>query len=472
MSAQAAQAADMRTAPPDGRQIVDMVRAAGVVGAGGAGFPTHIKLSSPAQVVIANGAECEPLSQSDRHLMLREPEGIVRGLMYAMRAVGAARGILAVKAKHADVVARLRPLAQAYEGVELLLLEDFYPAGDEHVLVYEAIGRPVPMGGLPLAAGAVVQNVHTLHAVAGAMQGRPFTHRYVTVAGEVNRPAVARVAIGTPLRAVIDQVGHGAVRGDCAVIVGGPMMGRIEDDPDAPVLKTTGAVLVLPRDCRVVALKTQDQSTAARRARSACCQCRFCTDLCPRFLLGHSLEPHKAMRVLAHAGGPFNAMDAYTALLCTGCNLCGYYACTMGLQPNAINALFKQALAKGGIRGDFSGWAQGHPGSLREGRKVPLRRLVARLGLEPYAGHLPFDAAEPQPALVSLPLQQHIGAPAIPVVKAGDQVRAGQLVAQAPQGVGAGVHSPYAGIVQSVSGSVVIRSRAAQDAADAPGGEA
>ena len=161
--------------------IVEKVKAAGVVGAGGAGFPTHVKLSATVDTVIANGAECEPLLHADQHLMARYPEVIVRGLRLAMQATGAERGIVALKAEYEEATAALQRALDGNDKVSLHLLGNFYPSGDEFVLVYDVLARVVPEGGIPLEVGVVVNNVGTLFNVARAAEDISVTHRYLTV---------------------------------------------------------------------------------------------------------------------------------------------------------------------------------------------------------------------------------------------------------------------------------------------------
>ena len=166
--------------------IAEKVRAAGVVGAGGAGFPTHVKLAAKVDLVIGNGASCEPLLQSDPYLMENRPGEVLEGLARVMEAVGASRGLMCIKRKHKAAVAALEKAAAALgpdSGIEVYQLDDFYPAGDEHVMVHEVTGRTVPEGGIPLQVGVVVSNTESLLNVAAAVRGVPVTDRYLTVCG-------------------------------------------------------------------------------------------------------------------------------------------------------------------------------------------------------------------------------------------------------------------------------------------------
>ena len=183
------------------RELLRRVREAGVVGEGGAGFPAHVKYDAQVQTVIANGCECEPLLYTDQHTMRRHAPDIVAALQAVMAAMGASRGIVAIKRKYTEIAGILEG-ALAGTGIELAKLENFYPAGDEHVLVHELLGGAIPPLGLPRDVGAVVSNVGTLHSVGRALQGQPVTHRPVTVTGEVARPSVLTVPIGArPTRA-------------------------------------------------------------------------------------------------------------------------------------------------------------------------------------------------------------------------------------------------------------------------------
>lgn len=441
----------------DKLNICDLVTKAGVVGAGGAGFPTHVKLSSKAEIVIANGAECEPLLESDRHLMLREPQKVIEGLKAAVESVEATKGVIAVKGKHWDIIDTLTPLVEKEKGLEIFLLENFYPAGDEHVLVNEVTGRVVPMGGIPLDTGVVVDNVYTLALVSEASEDKPFTHRYVTVTGEVQRPGVARLPIGMTIKEAIEKVGGGTTTPNYRVVIGGPMMGKIEDDLEKPVLKTTGGILVLPQDSKLTALKTSSLTLSIKRARSVCCQCNFCTQMCPRFLLGHRLKPHEIMRTIPLMDGNINAESIYSAALCSECGLCGYFSCIMGLSPNAVNGFLKGVLAKNKVKPDFKGMVPAGVDTLRQGRKVPANRLVRRLGLTKYDRHLPFIEKEFRASRLVIPLKQHIGAASLPVVKPGDIVKAGNLLARIPdKGLGANIHCPLDGVIKEVSENIVI----------------
>lgn len=453
MDANAAQRAGLDRGVGMKSEILQKIREAGVVGAGGAGLPTHVKAEASVQSVLVNGASCEPLLGTDPYLLERETDAVVRGLQAMMACTGAQRGIICLKAKHTAAVEAVRRAVQADPSgnLELFTLRDFYPAGDEHVLVHEVLGKTVPERGLPLQVGAVVSNVETLYNVAGAMHGHSVTHRYLTVAGAVAAPMLLRVPVGTPVADVLAFAG-GPTIDRFRVVDGGPMMGRVLADTDQPVTKTTSGLLVLPPEHVVVAPKIMDPARLRRITASICCQCTRCSDLCPRNLLGHGLHPHKLMRVPQSL--VLEVPAAREALLCSECGLCEKFACPMGVSPREVNAQIKQALLRAGIRRE-SALREPRANPFRTERSVPTNRLLQRLNLTAYDAHREFCGAL-RPQKVRIPLGQHLGAPSLCQVKAGDKVGAGDLIGEIPQGaMGARVHAGITGTVQSVQDGLV-----------------
>ena len=436
--------------------IVARVRDAGVVGAGGAGFPTHVKLGGRVDTVIANGAECEPLLTADRLLMARQPQEVVQGLRLAMQATGANRGIVALKEEYEDAAEALRNTTQGSSGIDFHLLGSSYPAGDEHVLVYEATGRLVPEGGIPLEVNVLVHNVGTLFNISQAQQGTPVTHRWLTVHGEVRQPKALVVPVGTALGQVIEWAGGYTMPEDeVALVVGGAMMGRVADPYDV-VLKTTGGLLALPREGPVVRWMTTPLANAVRRGRSTCDQCRDCTDLCPRYLLGHELKPHEIMRSINYGlDWPTSIITA--AVLCCECRLCEAYACPLGLSPMSYYRRVKQELQAAGWKNDAHRRQDLAVHPMRQYRLVPTHRLIDRLGLTKYkARSVSLDDREYVPESVRIPFAQHIGSPAQAVVDAGRTVQVGDPVGTIPEGeLGANVHAAIGGIVRNVTDAYV-----------------
>jgi Na+-translocating ferredoxin:NAD+ oxidoreductase RnfC subunit len=437
--------------------FIGMVRDAGVVGEGGAGFPAHVKYATSVETVIANGCECEPLLYSDRYIMRNHAPEIVQALKAVVKATGASRGVIAIKRKYAGAAKAFRNCMDDAL-LELIQLDNFYPAGDEHILVHEITGETIPPLGLPKAVGALVSNVGTLYSVNEAMDARPVTQKVVTVTGEVERPGVIRVPIGTRVVDCIEKCGGPAID-DPVYVMGGPMMGRFLDtsrDMDQAVItKTSGGVIVLPRGHYLHECATLSLEVMRKRAATACIQCRYCTDLCPRYLVGHSFETHKVMR--AFSGGEDTAMGAMQALLCCECGVCELFSCPMRLSPRRINAALKGSFGGQGVSYEGAREVRPQQSALRDYRKIPVPRLAIKLGIDRYMDIHPHDGGAFEPERVMIPLSQHIGAPANPMVKVGDRVRMGDIIGEIPENaLGARIHASISGKVDQVGDSVVI----------------
>jgi RnfABCDGE-type electron transport complex C subunit len=445
-------------------EIVRKVKDAGVVGAGGAGFPTHVKIAAQVDTVIGNGAECDPLLRSDQQLMANRAPEVIEGLRLVMQASGAERGVIALKREYTRAVAALQRATRHDENISLHLMESHYPAGDEFVLVYEVTGRLVPEAGLPLHVGCIVQNVGTLFNIARAQKGIPVTHRLLTVTGAVNEPKTLNLPIGTPIGEAVAWAGGIKIprwttrsEEDYAVVVGGPMMGWLAQSLSEPITKTTTGLIVLPRNSPVVRSLGRPLGSWVKRGRSTCDQCRDCTDLCPRYLLGHDLEPHKVMRSINYGLTEPTAIIT-AAVLCCECRLCEAYACPLELSPMAYYKEIKRQLAAQGWENVIHKRSDLTPHPMREYRRVPMERLVARLGLTEYEKcSCPLDEREHQPKHVTIPLKQHIGATSRPVVKVSDGVQRGDLIARISEGkLGANVHASISGRVEAVTGEHIV----------------
>lgn len=429
------------------------VEANGVVGAGGAGFPTHVKLKATGvDTVIVNAAECEPLLHKDKELLKRHSTELLECLEGLVRLLGAKRGVVGIKDKYVDVIALLEKQARAPLSVHHL--RDFYPAGDEFLLVHAVTGRVIPPGQIPLSVNALVVNVETLLNV---FWDRPVTRKYLTVAGAVEHPVTIQVPIGTPLADCLALAGGPNIEGPIAALEGGVMMGKLVTDFAKPVTKTTGGLVVLPRDHDLIHGQSRKQPVIDQIGRSACDQCSFCTEMCPRFLLGHPIEPHKAMRNLGfHEVGTRMILGTQ---FCCECNLCTLYACPEDLDPrNACVQSKKQLRAEGKSwpREELGPeYSVAHP--MEPYRHIPLGKLMVKLGIDRYLNKGPLSEELARPAEVTVLLQQHAGVPAVATVSAGQRVREGELIGSIPAGkLGAPVHAPVSGTVKSVSNSVVI----------------
>ncbi len=443
-------------------RLLDMIEAAGIVGCGGAGFPTHVKLKGTFEYLIINGAECEPLLRNDRYLMRTKADEIVAATAAVAKELSIPRAIIALKGHYREEVAALKAaISRQQVSVEIFELESFYPAGDEQTLVYEVTGRVIPPAGLPVQVGAVVNNVATVYAIHQAMAGIPLTKKYLTVTGEVNHPTILYVPVGTSLRYCLELAG-GPKTAEYVVVTGGPMMGKVlsgEEADRAVVTKTTSGILVLPKDGYHAMSSVLSPRRMLLQARSACIQCSYCTQMCPRHMLGHPLEPHRIMRKMAvstEINRVLDDPDIRNAQLCCECGICETYACPMGLQPRKINALIKRELAAEGIRYSRTedAWC---PSPQRDARKAPTEKVAYRAGVHKYYHYEINDLITGEPEQVEIPLQMHIGAPAEAVVAVGDLVTEGDVIARPREGkLGAVIHAGITGRVTAVSDRITI----------------
>ena len=435
--------------------LVEKVRQAGVVGAGGGGFPAHVKLAGRADTVIANGAECEPLLHKDSAVMHHMAAEVVEGVRLVMEAVGAKDGVVGIKAKKKDAVAAIQAACKG-TSVRLHLLGDYYPAGDEYELVHAVTGRLIPPQGIPLQVGVVVSNVETLANIAAASNGVPVTRKTITLAGAVKNPTTLTVPVGTAFREVVEVCG-GLTTDDPVIFLGGLMMGQLTDDLDTPVSKTSTGAVILPRSHHMAERKLKPAPVQARIGKSGCDQCRFCTELCPRYLLGYAVEPHQVMRSLS-----FTATDKkywnQMAANCCACGLCTLYSCPEELYPKEACDASKAGMRETGIK--WAGEAPARAHAMHDGRKVPIKLLVQRLNVGEYDSPAPWSQAELKPRQLSLLLKQAAGVPNNPLVKKGDMVRAGQPIGEIPKdALGAIIHAPFSGTVTAVTGDRIILER-------------
>lgn len=321
--------------------LLEKIKAAGVVGAGGAGFPTHVKLDCRVEYLIVNAAECEPLLQTDKFIMNRYADRLIIATGAVMEHVGAREAFVAIKAVNWKETAAIgRAIAERNDPrIKIYSLDNYYPAGDEQMVVFDVTGRIVPPSGIPLEIGVAVTNVATMLNIYDAMDGTPVTDKILTVTGYVRQPKVLRVPIGISFEQCLASCG-GAEPERYKIINGGPMMGAIHEGGDSgrlAVTKTTSGLVVVPDSNNFTARqKNTPLNRILARAKSACIQCSFCTDLCPRQLVGHKLRPHVVM-------GQMAAMDFNSpikenpvlleALICCECGICETLACPMGLSP-------------------------------------------------------------------------------------------------------------------------------------------
>lgn len=294
----------------DGPEIVKLIQEAGIVGLGGATFPTHVKLVPPkgmkAEVLLINGVECEPYLTSDHRLMLEKTDEILVGTQLLMKAMNVDKATIGIENNKPDAIQLLTEKAKKYTGIDVVALKVKYPQGGEKQLIKAVTGKEVPSGGLPIAVGAVVSNVGTAFAVYEAIQkNKPLFERVVTITGKgVANPSNFRVRIGTATSELIDAAG-GLPENTGKIISGGPMMGRAIASVEVPVTKGTSGILLMP------------ENEAKRNEYMECIRCSRCVSVCPM-----GLEPYLLMTFGKKQ--IFDRAEQDRIMDCIECGSCSY----------------------------------------------------------------------------------------------------------------------------------------------------
>lgn len=422
----------------------------GIVGAGGAGFPMHVKLESKPEFLILNAAECEPLLHKDKELLLNFTDEIISGMQTALNLTQAQKGIIGIKEKYPDLIQCISQ--KLPPRIEIIPIGDFYPAGDEVTLVYLTTGRIIQPGQLPISEGCVVQNVETILNLA---QNVPVVDKYLTVAGEVTQPLTIKVPVGTSYSDVLSHFETTAPQ--VKIRSGGMMMGTLETDLNQVVTKTTGGLILLPADhaCVNIYERYAEPQQTVRMAKASCDQCNFCTELCPRYLLGHPVRPETAMRNRMFTNPDDDVFSKGNAFCCE-CNLCTLYACPEGLDPKGSTVIEKRLAMQSDNKWEGLP-VKAHP--MMDYRKVPTKKLMQRLDVLKYKNEGPLSDLKIEPKEVRIPLKQHIGSPAKAVVQKGDTVKRLDLIAEASGNVSVPVHSSIDGRVVSVDEKQIVIQR-------------
>lgn len=290
------------------KAIIDKISAAGIVGLGGACFPTQVKLLPPpgkkAEVLVVNGVECEPYLTCDHQLMLEHGEEIIIGIQILMKALGIHKAVIGIEKNKPDAIARMTELSRGINGVEVKPLRVKYPQGGEKQLIDACIGRQVPSGALPIEVGAVVDNVATVYAVYEAVQkNKPLISRVMTVTGKnIQKPGNYMVRFGTPLTDVVALAG-GIPEDTGKIIGGGPMMGRAMNSLDMPAHKRTSGLLFLP------------ENESRRQQPENCIRCGKCVSACPMGLEPYLLSKYAEMQM-------WDEMEQHNIMDCIECGCC------------------------------------------------------------------------------------------------------------------------------------------------------
>ncbi|MDW7667786.1 MAG: electron transport complex subunit RsxC [Bacillota bacterium] len=312
--------------------ILKIVKEAGLTGMGGAGFPTHVKLSPPEDkkidILIINGAECEPYLTSDHRMMLEYPERVVLGTKAIMKALEVTNGVIGIEKNKPDAIKTMKEAVKNEESIKVAELQTKYPQGGEKSLIYAVTKREVPSGGLPMDVGAVVQNIGTVAALAEAITtGMPVVHRVVTITGSaVKEPKNLLVKIGTKFKDVVEQCG-GYTDDLGKVINGGPMMGIAQYTDDVPVIKGTSGILIL------------NERDSQKPEPSNCIRCGKCVDICPSGLLPLMISKNSLLR-------KFDEAESYNAMDCIECGSCSFICPSKRPLVDAIRVAKQEIIAK------------------------------------------------------------------------------------------------------------------------------
>ena len=318
-------------------EIVSLIQKAGIVGMGGAGFPTHVKVSpkepDKIEYIIANCAECEPYLTSDYRIMIETPEKLVEGLRIELSLFNNARGILAVEDNKPDCIKILKELTKNDEKITVIGLKTKYPQGSERHLIFATTKRAINSSMLPADAGCIVNNVDTICSIYQAVvEGKPLLHRIVTVTGDcVKNPQNFRIPIGTNYHELIDEAG-GFIKEPEKIVSGGPMMGFAIFDLDVPATKTSSALLCL----------SKDQISSAKE--TACINCGRCVEVCPGRVVPSKLADFAQ-------NGNREMFEKYNGMECCECGCCSYICPAKRYLTQSIKSMRRMILAdrkKGG----------------------------------------------------------------------------------------------------------------------------
>ena len=432
--------------------IKDKIQAAAVVGAGGAGFPSYAKLAEGADTLVINASECEPLLETDYMLMRDHMPTVLDGAALIMECADIGRTLLCLKEHNAHRLS-LTDGEELAPHIFVKTLPDVYPIGDEIATIYQATGRLVRPGNLPITKGVIVLNVETLYNVSRAVRDDlPVTEKWLTIAGDVEKTMVLRVPIGMRVRELFDKL-NVTVPDGYAVIDGGPSMGQIINPNIAVVKKSTKGLLILPEMIPAVSGKKGDLKTQISRASSMCCQCTRCTDLCPRNLMGYPIYPHKMVRTATKLAEMTPDM-ILSASLCCSCSVCETAACCQGISPKNVILEFKSILAKNRMK--YVGNEDVTPDEYRDSRLIPISRWKQQLGVARFDREGVTVPPIERVSAVEIGLNWHIGAPSVLAVQVGDRVKRGDMIGTAANGLSVPAFASVDGVVTYADASKVV----------------
>ena len=433
-------------------EIKALLQNAGIVGAGGAGFPTYAKLSNEADLLCVNCSECEPLMYTDFILNREEMAKIVKGAELIMAATNIKHTYLAIKVHRAEALGYADGQVLG-ENVSIKYLPSVYPIGDEIGLIYETTGRLIKAGNLPITAGVIVMNAETVYnAHEAIVSGKPLVEKWLTIAGDIPEKFTLKVPLGMRVSDIFKQLGI-KVDSDHVIIDGGPSMGSISSPDRAVIKKTTKSILILPKTTRCVENKQSNIDDMLRRAASACCGCTRCTEMCPRYQLGYPLEPHKLIRAALNSAAEDYPELIATASLCCSCGVCAEVCC-QDISPKDVILNLKKILAKNKIK--FVADKDYPVNPDRPYRMIKSSKWKDMLGVLKFDAIPTYIPKKLTAQRVEIPTSQHIGAPSIPCVNVGDRVNEGDIIATAGQGLSVPQYASISGKVVSCDPTKIV----------------
>lgn len=431
-----------------------LIKEAGVIGAGGAGFPTYMKMDDRVETLIINCAECEPLIKVHQQLLSKKHFEVVKTLKLLADCLELKKVIIAIKSSYEETITSVNHALSFYGDERLAIgeLPEVYPVGDEVVTIYETTGQIVQPGQIPLSLGIAVLNVETVFNIYQAVfHGYPVTHKYVTITGAVQEPKTLSVPIGTSIKELIKLV-NGTTLEETRVIAGGPMTGK-EVTLSNRVEKTTNAIILLPKSHGL--FSKAEVSIDMKRAMASCSQCQRCTDMCPRNLLGHPIVPHKFMQSVS-SGVVREVKVMINTFFCSQCGVCERYACDQGLSPMSIMAAYRAALREKKVQANNT-IDTCEPHELRAYRQIPMDRLKTRIGVAQYDKKAPLEDFMLSVDEVMITFDQHIGMPAEPMVTVNTEIHQGQIIAKGIKDqLSVNYHSSIEGIVFEINDKFAI----------------
>ena len=434
------------------QELKNLMQKYGILGAGGAGFPSYAKLAEGANLLLINGAECEPLLYTDYVLLKNELSMVLFGISEVLSHTGIPKALVAIKAHTAKRLGMADGESLASK-IYIKVLPDVYPMGDEISLIYEATGRLVKPGKLPITQGIIVYNVETMYNLGRAVRfSEGVTKKWLTVGGAVKNPVVIKVPVGARVADIFKVLGINIPEG-YTVIDGGPSMGKIINHSTYTVTKTTKGILILPDDTQAILSKRMSPQMATVRAETACCQCTRCTDMCPRNMLGYPLEPHKMVRTAMGVAEVMPEM-VLSATLCCGCGICESLACCQGISPRAVIDNYKKILSQNKLRFDLPGDYQVR--DERDYRMIPSDKWMSALGITKFDRVADYYGEINDFSRVEIPLSSHIGAPSVIAVNDGDTVKEGDLIANAANGLSLPQYASISGTVTLGTNKIMI----------------